>query len=228
MVACARQFLAQEQRLDLLLCNAGVMALPAGLTKQGYEMQFGTNHMGHALLAKLLMPTLLATAGRDDAADVRVVAVSSVGHTLASKAGLPFADLKGDMQGYGTYQRYGHSKLANILWVRGLEKRVGGKGVLAVSVHPGVVATNLYETTLGGVPLLGGLLKRGMGLVMTGVQGGALNQLWAATAERKTLKGGEYYTPVGVAGNGGAKAYDDELAEKLWAWTEKELDGWTL
>ncbi|KFX89325.1 hypothetical protein O988_08675, partial [Pseudogymnoascus sp. VKM F-3808] len=85
--ACARAFVEKEDRLDLVVCNAGIMAVPEGVTKEGYEMQFGTNYVGHALLVKLLLPVLQRTV-EIPGADVRVVTVSSLGHHLAPAEGV--------------------------------------------------------------------------------------------------------------------------------------------
>ncbi|KAI6708780.1 hypothetical protein PZA11_007759 [Diplocarpon coronariae] len=221
---CAREFVAREGRLDLLFLNAGIMAAPAGTTEDGYEIQFGTNHVGHALLTKLLLPTLLATA-REPAAEVRVVSLSSVGHLYAPWSGISFPELKTEMRGSTTWCRYGQSKLANILFASGLHERYAGKGITAVAVHPGVVDTELYRSAFSGYLGLGRWLEWGKKFVYTGVQEGALNQLWAATGE---VRGGEYYTPVGVAGQGSRLSMDKDLADRLWEWTEKELSAYEL
>ncbi|KAG9622101.1 oxidoreductase, partial [Aureobasidium melanogenum] len=110
--AAADSFKQKEQRLDILLNNAGIMSVPYSTTKQGYEIQFGTNHMGHALLTKLLMPVLLKTA-EDPKADVRVVSLSSEGHQLARGCGILYDQAAAET--YGTWSRYGSAKLANIL-----------------------------------------------------------------------------------------------------------------
>ncbi|KAM0124826.1 hypothetical protein ACHAPC_009817 [Botrytis cinerea] len=226
---CAKQFNAKESRLDLLFLNAGIMAVPAATTEQGYEIQFGTNHVGHALLTKLLLPTLLKTAEQKDA-DVRVISLSSLGHTMGPVGGIKFDDLKTDMNGYTTTSRYGQSKLSNILFAKGLNKRYGDKGITAVSVHPGVVNTNLYATALekyGVFGKVGGLVRD---LAFTSMADGAKNQLWAAVANKGNAKGevlkGEYYTPVGIFGNGNKYAGDEKLADELWEWTEKELEAY--
>lgn len=118
----ADTFEASSKRLDILMNNAGIMACPAGLTKEGYEIQFGTNHMGHALLSKLLLPTLQRTA-KEPGSDVRIINLSSWGNNFAPKGGLIFDAMKTDMQSYTTFSRYGQSKLANILFNRELAKR---------------------------------------------------------------------------------------------------------
>ena len=228
--------MAAEKRLDILVLNAGIMATPAGLTEQGYEAQFGTNHVGHALLTKLLLPTLLSTA-EEPGADVRVVSLSSMGHTFSPpRRGIDFANLKSDMAGSLTFMRYGQSKLANILFAKEMARRY--PVITTVAVHPGVVNTELYRNTQEwwGVGYLVGAMREWM---WTSVQEGAKGQLWAATAPlAKTDKGaagngvgvesGEYYCPVGVTGKGSKWSCDTELAGRLWEWTEKELESYTL
>ncbi|KAH7305074.1 hypothetical protein BKA65DRAFT_203647 [Rhexocercosporidium sp. MPI-PUGE-AT-0058] len=220
--ACAREFTTKEGRLDLLFLNAGIMATPPGTTTEGYEVQFGTNHVGHALLTKLLLPTLVKTA-QEPGSDVRVICLSSLGHLYAPWSGISFPDLKSDMKSSTTWCRYAQSKLANILFAKALQKRYGEKGVKAVAVHPGVVDTELYRSTFSGYMGLGKLLDKGKRYVYTGVEKGALNQLWAAVGKRDAVQGGEYYTPVGVSGQGSKWCWDEELADRLWDWTENEL-----
>ncbi|TVY34224.1 putative oxidoreductase, partial [Lachnellula subtilissima] len=131
VLAAAQEFTRLESRLDILMLNAGIMAVPPSTTHDGYEVQFGTNHVGHALLTKLLMPTLLRTAEAGADGDVRVVALSSIAHVTAS--GIQFGALKSADGGLATNMtRYGQSKLANILFVRELQRRYGGRGVTAV------------------------------------------------------------------------------------------------
>lgn len=227
---CAKEFNSTETRLDLLFLNAGVMALPPGTTEQGYEIQFGTNHLGHALLTKLLLPTLLRTAEEKDS-DVRVVALSSAGHVLAPPQGIVFEKLKSDMKNYFTFRRYGQSKLANILFAKGLQKNYGSNGITVVSVHPGVVNTSLYTTMLGGFGPLGKVMGMTQGFFYTSQEDGAKNQLWAAVGKKGGNKGevtpGEYYCPVGTPGQGTKISGDDMLADKLWEWTEKELEAYS-
>lgn len=215
----------KEDRLDLLVCNAGIMAMPEGLTKDGYEMQFGTNHVGHALLVKLLLPVLERTAEKPGA-DVRVVTVSSVGHHLAPEEGIEFAALKGEMGHMSTWNRYAQSKLANRLFASQLAER--HPAIMSVSVHPGVVTTNLYDAFVGDVGLKKAAYWGFKQLVSVSVEEGSKNQLWAATSPREGLVAGEYYVPVGILGKGSRQGVDKELGKRLWEWTEKELEGYTL
>ena len=194
--SAAREFTSQSSRLDVLLNNAGIMAVPAGTTEEGYEIQFGTNHLGHALLTKLLLPTLLSTA--EKGTDVRIVNLSSEGHNLAPTGGILFDKSKLDAQ--GTWARYGQSKLANILHARELARRY--PSITAVSVHPGLITTDLYkpnkESNL--------LVRYGMAVmgpfIMQDVKQGALNQLWTAVAKKGEVVNGAYYKPVGQLSKG--------------------------
>lgn len=217
--SAARDFTQKEQKLDLLFLNAGIMATPAGLTKDGYEIQFGTNHVGHALLTKLLLPTLLKTA-ESPGADVRVISVSSVGHVFANLTGIQFEKLKTEMSWTPTMIRYAKSKLANILFARELARRY--PQILTVSVHPGAVNTELYRSVFSGWLSSLKFMQQGMDTL----EDGAKNQLWAGTAKREDIKNGEYYTPVAMAWEGSWKSQDMVLAGKLWDWTEKELEGY--
>lgn len=218
----ARTFSAESDRLDILMLNAGIMASPAGLTKDGYELQFGTNYVGHALLAKLLLPVLERTAGAAGA-DVRVVALSSTGHNFTPKpAGIRFDLLKEPADELGAFTRYGQSKLAAILWARKMAKL--HPNLTVTSVHPGVVRTNLINGATGTNPVLLALGKL-FGNFATSVEQGARNQLWATVA-KDGLASGEYYEPVGVGGAASQFGKDDKLADKLWEWTEKELERW--
>lgn len=222
----ARRVNAESDRLDILMLNAGVMGMSPGLTGDGYEVQFGTNHVGHALLAKLLLPVLEKTAALPDA-DVRIVALSSGGHRHAPSEGIRFNSLKTDGASLGTtsigaFARYGQSKLANILWARQMAA-LHPKFTVA-AVHPGVVHTNLVAGTTAIPGVVRSLVNAVSSLLFTSVEVGVKNQLWASVAG--DVKSGEYYEPVGVAGSGSANAKNGELAERLWEWTEKELDGY--
>ena len=211
----------EAARLDILMLNAGIMGVPANVTEQGYEVQFGTNYMGHALLTKLLLPLLEKTAG-EAKSDVRIVASTSHTHHYAPSGGIVFESLKSTAEKMPGFARYGQSKLANVLWVREMAKRY--PHFVVAAVHPGVVSTGLLAraTDLGLPAGMSGAVNRSSVSVEEGVK----NQLWAATA--KGVVSGEYYEPVGVAGNASEYGKDDELAKKLWEWTESELSAGDL
>lgn len=140
----ASQFLKSSSRLDILLNNAGIMAHPEGLTADGYELQFGTNFLSHALLIRLLLPILQQTALQTRSKKVRIVCLTSGSHTRAPLAGIIFDTLKTDGSSISTIERYGQSKLANILYAKELAYR--HPEIQVASVNPGMVRTGLTET----------------------------------------------------------------------------------
>lgn len=216
----AEDFKSREKRLDILLNNAGIMAVPPGLTEDGVEIQLGTNHLGHFLLTRELLPVLEATAAAGG--DVRVVNLSSYGHTMAF-SGIALDQLaKPDGGGLGPWPRYGQSKLANILFAKGLASRY--PGITSVSVHPGIITTDLYASSKENSFLLRWGLKLTSWMVFSGVEQGARNQLWASVAGKGALVNGAYYTPVGVKTDGTKFAQSEEWSERLWRWSEKTLE----
>lgn len=224
--AAADNFLSQASELHILINNAGIMACPADVTKEGYEIQFGTNHMGHAMLTKLLLPTLLATAEKVPAGDVRIVSLSSLGEAYAAKDPYAGGDahLKSDMAALSTWVRYGNSKLANVHHSRALAQRY--PSLRCVAVHPGAVRTELARgpmATYSAFSLIVGPLHwLASRLAFVDVAEGAKNQVWAAVS--RDAQSGHFYYPVAVDDKGSAQAKDDKLCEQLWAWTEKELE----
>jgi NAD(P)-dependent dehydrogenase (short-subunit alcohol dehydrogenase family) len=226
----AAGFLADGQGLDLLVNNAGVMAIPhRETTAQGYERQFGTNHLGHFALTGRLLPALVQRPGS------RVVTVSSNMHKRAS--GIDFDDLQAE-RSYRPWPAYEQSKLANAMFVLELDRRLRAAGldVVSAGAHPGFAATNLQVTgpRSGG----GGLMARGMGLATRlfaqPARDGALPVLDAATGEN--VRGGEYFGPDGPGEMRGRHpklvqfsraAHDEAAAARLWAVSE-ELTGVTF
>ncbi len=217
--AAAQEFKSQSSRLDILMNNAGIMATPLAETEDGYESQFGTNHMGHALFTKLLLPTLLDTA-KEEGSDVRIVNLSSEGHNLAPRPqGIIFD--KTELEKQGPWARYGQSKLANILFTKELASRY--PSITSVAIHPGVIMTDLYAPNQQSNMLMKYALKIVGPLFMADIRTGALNQLWGAAGKKSEVVSGGYYTPVAKAGSGSKWAQKKDLAQELWAWTEREL-----
>ncbi|KXJ84725.1 hypothetical protein Micbo1qcDRAFT_170005 [Microdochium bolleyi] len=216
--ASAYKVLDSSDRLDILLLNAGIMNVPPATTKDGYEIQFGTNHMGHAMLTKLLLPLLLKAA--DQHSTARITVLSSAAHSIAPVDGIHFDTLKTSAAEMGGWARYGQSKLANVLFAKELAQRY--PTLTVSSVHPGVVNTNLSTTTRENSWV--GWLAMTMLLFFTGVDipTGALNQLWASVS--KDVVSGTYYEPIGKTGKGSPLTEDEALAAKLWEWTEKECE----
>ncbi|KAF2010907.1 NAD(P)-binding protein [Aaosphaeria arxii CBS 175.79] len=216
----ARSILERYDRLDVLLNNAGLMGVPPSLTEDGYEMHFGSNHMGPALFTKLLLP-LLEKTSKLPGSDVRVVQLSSDAHQFGPKEGILFSQLKTTQADISGTARYGQSKLANLLYIKSLAKRY--PGIKCVSLHPGVVKTGLATEMMKRYPYLQWLFKIVVNLFFTDVHKGAYGQLWAATGRSSELESGAYYVPLKKKVTGNKMVNNDELAEKLWDWTEQEL-----
>ncbi|TVY49311.1 putative oxidoreductase [Lachnellula occidentalis] len=132
-----------HKRLDVLICNAGIMAVPAALSIDGYEIQFATNHLGHAMLIQQLLPIMLETTKLPDA-DVRIVCLSSDGWATHPKGGVQFSELKTVQRKLlGSGIRYGQSKLANLVYAAELARRF--PSITSVSIHPGLIQTGLVQ-----------------------------------------------------------------------------------
>jgi NAD(P)-dependent dehydrogenase (short-subunit alcohol dehydrogenase family) len=183
----AAAIVAEEPRLDVLINNAGVMWNPKTLTKDGFESQFGINHLGHFALTGLLLPTLEATA------DSRVVTVSSVGHRLGD-GDLFWDDLNAEHE-YHPRTRYYASKLANLLFTYELDRRLRAKGssTIAVAVHPGGAETELGRYVAGPFGVFMRLMTPLMRPMMNSAESGAWPTELAATADG--VKGGQYFGP---------------------------------
>jgi NAD(P)-dependent dehydrogenase (short-subunit alcohol dehydrogenase family) len=215
---------ASYPAIDLLVNNAGVMAIPRRETADGFEMQFGTNHLGHFALTGLLLPLLVNTAG------ARVVTVSSNAHKPGK---LDFDDIMHE-RSYRRWRVYSDSKLSNLLFAFELQRRLSAidAPLISVAAHPGTAATNLVRPGAEGNPIKAFIMTWGVRAVGQSVAQGALPQLYAATAPE--VRGGEYYGPNGIAENRGypkkvdstAASKDTETAARLWALSE-ELTGVT-
>ncbi|KAM7202663.1 hypothetical protein V8F33_002589 [Rhypophila sp. PSN 637] len=220
-------------RLDILLANAGIMATPPGLSPDGYEIQFATNHLGHALLIRKLMPLMMETAAHISS-DVRIIITSSTGWRLGKMDDFPFDQLaKGDLFEGKTFfaksLRYGNSKLANLVYARELAGRTTkrGKGILSLSIHPGVVGTGLVNDLPWADKAL--IYASQMGKILTPEEG-IRNHLWAITAPRDEIVPGAYYEPVGKLWSKSWSRQidkkDPDLGRKMWEWTEEQLQRW--
>ena len=206
-----------DGRLDILICNAGIMCAPPGLSPEGYEIQWATNYLGHALLIQRLLPLLTSTAS--SYGDARVVNITSEGLMLApSDKGIVFDDLKTKQEyGFGArWKRYGQSKLAQVLYTSQLAQR--NPTLSTIAIHPGVVGTDLIKT-LGFADRL---LVYATSKVMS-PEDGCKNSMWGATAARQSVENGAYYSPVAEPGKQAKWTKDGDLAERLWKWTEEAL-----
>ena len=216
-LASVRGFAASQERpLDLLVNNAGVMAPPRSQTADGFELQLGTNHLGHFALTGLLLERLKAAAAP------RVVSLPSNGHRIGK---INFDDLQSQRR-YRRWSAYGQSKLANLLFMRELDRRARAAGLPLVSVaaHPGYSATNLQ---FAAPPLADRIVMRVLNLLVAqSADAGALSPLYAATMP--DLPGGSYVGPDGPGEWRGSphlvgmskRAQDPETARRLWEVSE--------
>lgn len=224
----AEQILSETDRIDVLMNNAGIMGTSPSLTKDGYEIHFGVNHMGHALLTNLLMPLLLRTAKQSE---VRVVNVSSGAYEMVDpKIGFDEKLVKTDMakvsgSGGNLMSRYGTSKLANVLHARGLAKHY--PSVTSVSIAPGRVKTTILDNLYAeGQDKFYGYFQKFYDIVIGAKTpyDGAFTQVWAATEpEKARVENGAMYFPVGKKGPGTKLSNDNALVDRFWDFTENEL-----
>jgi NAD(P)-dependent dehydrogenase (short-subunit alcohol dehydrogenase family) len=206
--ACVDQLKAQDIKLDAIICNAGIMALPKLEKAFGYEQQFFTNHIGHFILVTGLLEQLTATG--------RVVMLSSSAHAMAPKGGIQFDNLSGD-KGYNDWKNYGQSKMANLLFAKELARRFEGTKKTANSVHPGVIRTNLARHMNPIASFAFGLAGP---LFLKSVEQGAATQVYVATSPKLASTSGEFFADCNVA-KPRANGSDAETAKRLWEVSEK-------
>lgn len=211
----ASDFLQRETRLDILINNAGIMMTPEGLTKDGYEIQFGTNVVGPALFTELLLPIMRETAKINP--QTRVMMLSSAAHVWAPSDVYKVDEFKTKMSNRATTERYTTSKLADLHYAKALAERE--PQVKIIPVHPGMVATNLHHASEG--LFLRPFLFTAAKLFATPVEKGALSQIWAAVSP--DAKSGQYYGPVGKAECGSKASQNHDLQERLYAYVQSEL-----
>ncbi len=216
--AAAGELRAQHPRIDLLVNNAGVMFPPKQTTRDGFELQFGTNHLGHFALTGLLLEQMLPVPGS------RVVTLSSLAHRI--RARINFGDLQSE-RSYSRVAAYGQSKLANLMFTYELPRRLPGAGTtIAVAAHPGLAATELGRN-------LPAIVASSYALVSQKAAMAALPTLRAATDPG--VAGGQYYGPGGLFGARGyptlahssRRSHDTAIQRRLWTVSE-ELTGVTF
>ena len=213
--AAADELRSKHDGIDLLINNAGVMFTPKSITKDGFELQFGTNHLGHFALTGLLLDRLLPTQGS------RVVTVSSVGHRI--RAAIHFDDLQWE-RSYSRVGAYGQSKLANLLFTYELQRRLAPRGTtIAAAAHPGGSNTELMRN----MPAPLRVATAAMAPLFQGADMGALPTLRAATDP--DVLGGQYFGPDGFGQMRGYpkvvsssdQSHDESLQRRLWEVSEK-------
>lgn len=211
-------------RLDILYLNAGIMGGEPGVTKEGYEKQFGTNHMGHALLLKLLTPLLLKASKERIGNEARVIQLSSTGHKSSQlpPGGIDLSTIKSPQTQYSGAKKYCQSKLANAVYPPAYAERY--PTITSIAIHPGEVKTGLFSTGANGGGWIVTFLAYVVApLVCVSVEEGAKNSLYVGTMEG--IKSGEYYEPVGKLQGASTMVTNGKLSKELWKWTEAELEG---
>ncbi len=209
--AAAQAIGALAPAVDVLMNNAGVMFTPLARTRDGFELQIGTNHFGHFELTRLLIPQLVA------AGEARIVALSSGGHVLG---GVDFDDPNWEHRDYDKFTAYGASKTANILHAVEADRRLRDVGVRAFAVHPGTVATQLARYMSRSD--FSQMRKLASGhLDFTTPEWGAATQVWAAVSPELAGRGGLYLEDCRVSQQVAPHACDQQYAAELWELSEK-------
>ncbi|XP_056888517.1 retinol dehydrogenase 13-like [Takifugu flavidus] len=203
----AEKIKKEEQHLDVLINNAGVMRCPAGKTKDGFDIQFGVNHLGHFLLTNLLLDKL------KESAPSRVINLASLAHIVGK---MDFEDLNWEKKKFDTKQAYCQSKLANVLFTRELAKRLQGNGVTVNAVHPGVVATELgRHTGLHQSQFSSTVLSPFFSLLVKSPELGAQPVVYLAVSEDMEGVTGKYFD-VRTEKEPARQALDEAVAHRLW------------
>ena len=206
--ASVREFAAEvnqeEEKIDLLINNAGIMSVGFGLTEDGYEKQFAVNHLGHFLLTHLLLDLV------KKAESARIVVLAS---RVASRGSTDFEDVNYEKSTYGPNSSYSRSKRANVLFANELSRRLEGTQVTAYSLHPGIVKTELFRN-LPGVARF--FLTPARAFMKT-VEQGAKTTLYCALKEGIEEHSGQYFAGSKLA----SFPHDKELAGKLWDLSER-------
>jgi len=219
-------FKKKESRLHLLINNAGIMATPYETNKDGIEIQFATNYIGHFYLTHLLLPTLSLTAKDSLAHEVRVVNISSKGHQYPPSGGINFDDLNNSGRSFlKPWARYGQSKLANILHAKYLHRNYNNRGIDFISLHPGlIIDTELARGLLSYsyvYTLILWFARYFFSFFYITPEQGALTTLFAATSSK--AESGKYYIPFGQEASPISYANDEKLQDKLYEWTLTKL-----
>ncbi|KAI5886483.1 NAD(P)-binding protein [Schizophyllum commune H4-8] len=214
--AAAEEFSRRECRLDILFNSAGVMMCPVELcTADGYDLQFGTNVLGHFYLTRLLLPALLASR-RETGSPARVITTSSITHRIGR---IDFATLRDSPRRRRKFTQtlYFQSKLGDILIATELQRRYSEQGLVSIPVNPGNLDSDLFRH----LPQWAVKLFRP---VLYPPPMGALTQLYAGTAPEAESLGGKYLQPWARLGKAQALAHDEQLAREVWAWCEEQVE----
>ncbi|KIJ61748.1 hypothetical protein HYDPIDRAFT_96006 [Hydnomerulius pinastri MD-312] len=214
--AAAEEFLSKETQLNVLFNNAGVMTPPIDLlTDDGYDLQFGTNVLGHFYFTKLILPVLLSTAKSSPEGIARVVNTASNGHWFS---GLKFGTWRdGPARRKETPMTlYGQSKTGNIVFSAELKRRYGDQGIVSTSLNPGGIKTELQRHS-------GSFLRAIGNLILRDISYGAITQLYAGTIPDGASLNGKYLIPWARIGKPRADTQDPQLGKELWTWLDEQV-----
>jgi len=215
--AAAEEFTSKEKELHVLFNNAGVMWPPHELlTADGYDLQFGTNVLGHFYFTKLLLPILISTAKSSPDGHVRVVNSSSMGHIQGRLDFNTFRDGPARKR-TNTYALYYQSKFGNVVYATELARRYGDDGIISTSLNPGIIASDLTR-------YLNPVARFFVPLVLHSVSHGALTQLWAGTSAEAVTFNGMYLIPWARIGEPRPDTQDPEMGKALWTWLEEQVE----
>ncbi|KAH9919685.1 NAD-P-binding protein [Fomitopsis serialis] len=217
--AAAQEFLGKETGLHVLINNAGSIYPPVeDVTEEGYDLQFGTNVLGHYYFTKLLIPVLLKTARVSADGKARIVHVASVGHEFVN--GIDFETLKDGpkRRRWHTTKLYFQSKFGNVVVANEFHRRYADQGLVSFSLHPGNLKFDTKRHPSWPIKLLGILNP-----LIPGPKMGALTQLWAGTMPEGGNFGGKYCIPYARVGQAKKETDDPELGRMLWEWLEEQV-----
>ncbi|KIM74375.1 hypothetical protein PILCRDRAFT_80169, partial [Piloderma croceum F 1598] len=217
--SAAEEFLSKEKELHVLFNNGGVMAPPIeDITADGYDLQFGTNVLGHFYFTKLLLPALIVAAQSTPGVGGRVVNVSSVGHHFENLHFNTFKDGPARKK-LGTQRLYSQSKfgrIGNVVFATELARRYGDQGIVSTSLHPGSLTSELQRH-------LGSILKFLLSLFAKDVSYGALTPLWAGVSPEGKDLNGKYLIPWARIASARKDSQDPATGKELWTWLDEQV-----
>ncbi|TFK96602.1 NAD-P-binding protein [Pterulicium gracile] len=212
----AAEFVRREGRLHVLFNNGGVSTPPVSdVTSDGYDLQFGTNVVGHFYFTKLLLPILLATAKTTTSGKVRVVSTSSMAHLMGDLDFATFRDGPARKK-KSTLMLYAQSKFGNVVLSNQLAKRYGDQGIVSTSLHPGILRTELGRHLSTIEQLL-------LSTMCYDPPYGALTQLWAGATDEGLKYNGMYLIPWAREGRPNPRTNDEKTGDELWTWLEEQV-----
>jgi len=217
----AEEYKSKETTLDVIFNNAGVMEPPVdALTSDGYDLQFGTNVLGPFYFTKLLLPLLLSTAKSSPNGKARVINTASGMHLLNELDYNKLAKDGPERKKAGTTKLYALSKFNTVVFAKELARRYGDQGIVSISLHPGVIKTDLHRHMKGVKGFVVGIMEK---TILHDVSHGAITQLYAGTSKEAADLNGEYLIPWARLGKPHEGTQDPKKGEELWNWLDEQV-----